>query len=59
MINAKLFVSSHKKYALENFNMFEGEEGGPEDRPLIVQVITLWLILTSVVPMVYMSTCVD
>ncbi|KAF9516061.1 hypothetical protein BS47DRAFT_1371873 [Hydnum rufescens UP504] len=28
MINAKLFV---------NFNMFEGEEGGPEDRPLIVQ----------------------
>ena len=38
MINAKLFVSSNKKYVLENFNIPEGEEGGPEDRPLIVQV---------------------
>ncbi|KAF8336539.1 uncharacterized protein EI90DRAFT_3169608 [Cantharellus anzutake] len=37
MINSKLFTNSNKKYILENFNMVEGEEGGPHDRPLVVQ----------------------
>lgn len=38
MINSKLFTNANKKYVLENFNMIDGEEGGPEDRPLVVQV---------------------
>jgi len=41
MINAGMYVSANKKYRLENFNIPLGEEGGPSDRPLIVQV-SVW-----------------
>lgn len=41
MINAKMFVGNNKKYQLDNFNMLFHEEGGPSDRPLIVQVCFL------------------
>jgi len=38
MINAKMFADGHRKpYRELNFNISQGEEGGPEDRPLIVQ----------------------
>ncbi|PCH34469.1 Dus-domain-containing protein [Wolfiporia cocos MD-104 SS10] len=38
MINAKMFAEgSRKGYREQNFNITFGEEGGPEDRPLIVQ----------------------
>ncbi|EGN99640.1 hypothetical protein SERLA73DRAFT_134960 [Serpula lacrymans var. lacrymans S7.3] len=38
MINAKMFAGGvHKNYQEQNFNIPNGEEGGPLDRPLIVQ----------------------
>ncbi|KII88082.1 hypothetical protein PLICRDRAFT_125236 [Plicaturopsis crispa FD-325 SS-3] len=38
MINAKMFFERNRKnFREQNFNIAEGEEGGPEDRPLIVQ----------------------
>jgi len=38
MINAKMFAeSSHPTYKQLSFNTVFGEEGGPQDRPLIVQ----------------------
>ncbi|KAF8323992.1 Dus-domain-containing protein [Clavulina sp. PMI_390] len=37
MINAKMFVGGNTKYQDENFNLKIGEEGGPTDRPLVVQ----------------------
>lgn len=38
MINAKMFATQkNKAYRELNFNTEHGEEGGPEDRPLIVQ----------------------
>ncbi|KZW00556.1 dihydrouridine synthase [Exidia glandulosa HHB12029] len=38
MINAKMYTTDHmKRYREECFNLEHGEEGGPEDRPLIVQ----------------------
>ncbi|OBZ68583.1 tRNA-dihydrouridine(16/17) synthase [NAD(P)(+)] [Grifola frondosa] len=38
MINAKMFAEGIRKpYREQNFNIALGEEGGPEDRPLIVQ----------------------
>ncbi|QRV80665.1 tRNA-dihydrouridine synthase 1 [Ceratobasidium sp. AG-Ba] len=38
MINAKLFAEdSRRGYRDQNFNIPLGEEGGPQDRPLIVQ----------------------
>ncbi|KZT01148.1 Dus-domain-containing protein [Laetiporus sulphureus 93-53] len=38
MINAKMYADgSHKNYRQQVFNTAFGEEGGPEDRPLIVQ----------------------
>ncbi|KIM77104.1 hypothetical protein PILCRDRAFT_825640 [Piloderma croceum F 1598] len=39
MINAKMFASekTRKGYRDQNFNISNGEEGGPQDRPLIVQ----------------------
>lgn len=40
MINAGMYISGNKKYRLESFNIPQGEEGGPLDRPLIVQVNT-------------------
>ncbi|EIW63720.1 Dus-domain-containing protein [Trametes versicolor FP-101664 SS1] len=38
MINAKMFAEGNRKpYREQNFDTIHGEEGGPEDRPLIVQ----------------------
>ncbi|KAH8107419.1 Dus-domain-containing protein [Phellopilus nigrolimitatus] len=38
MINAKMFAESkHKSYKEQAFNLLNGEEGGSQDRPLIVQ----------------------
>ncbi|KZT64069.1 Dus-domain-containing protein [Daedalea quercina L-15889] len=37
MINAKMFSDPKHKYREEVFNIIVGEEGGPEDRPLIIQ----------------------
>ncbi|KAH9911795.1 Dus-domain-containing protein, partial [Epithele typhae] len=38
MINAKMFADAkHKHYREVRFNTAHGEEGGPEDRPLIIQ----------------------
>ncbi|EJF67496.1 Dus-domain-containing protein [Dichomitus squalens LYAD-421 SS1] len=38
MINAKMYAEgSRKPYREQNFDTVHGEEGGPEDRPLIVQ----------------------
>ncbi|KAI0076821.1 Dus-domain-containing protein [Panus rudis PR-1116 ss-1] len=38
MINAKMFAEHKTKaYRDQQFNITEGEEGGPDDRPLIVQ----------------------
>ncbi|KAI0066734.1 Dus-domain-containing protein [Artomyces pyxidatus] len=38
MINAKMFAAASRKgYREQTFNIEHGEEGGPEDRPLIVQ----------------------
>ncbi|KAH8099820.1 Dus-domain-containing protein [Cristinia sonorae] len=38
MINAKMFAEGNRKpFREQNFNISKGEEGGPEDRPLIVQ----------------------
>ncbi|KAF8601215.1 Dus-domain-containing protein [Ceratobasidium sp. AG-I] len=38
MINAKMFADNARKgYRDQNFNIPLGEEGGPQDRPLIVQ----------------------
>ncbi|KAI0829112.1 hypothetical protein BC628DRAFT_1417455 [Trametes gibbosa] len=38
MINAKMFAEGNRKpYREQNFDTVHGEEGGPEDRPLIVQ----------------------
>ncbi|KAI0776333.1 Dus-domain-containing protein [Trametes elegans] len=38
MINAKMFAEGVRKpYREQNFDTVHGEEGGPEDRPLIVQ----------------------
>ncbi|EPS99345.1 hypothetical protein FOMPIDRAFT_1030904 [Fomitopsis schrenkii] len=37
MINAKMFSDPRHKYREEVFNTIAGEEGGPEDRPLIIQ----------------------
>ncbi|TCD63176.1 hypothetical protein EIP91_005873 [Steccherinum ochraceum] len=38
MINAKMFAEGNRKpFREQNFNIACGEEGGPEDRPLIVQ----------------------
>ncbi|KAI0370136.1 Dus-domain-containing protein [Pilatotrama ljubarskyi] len=38
MINAKMFAEGVRKpYREQNFDTLHGEEGGPEDRPLIVQ----------------------
>ena len=50
MINAKMFVGNNKKYQLDNFNMTCLEEGGPSDRPLIVQVRSALLGTLSSVP---------
>ena len=41
MINAGIYAGANKKYRLESFNIPLGEEGGPLDRPLIVQV-SMW-----------------
>ncbi len=40
MINARLFSDDRHKdtYRQNMFNTIYGEEGGPEDRPLVVQV---------------------
>ncbi|KAG8754701.1 hypothetical protein FRC12_011111 [Ceratobasidium sp. 428] len=38
MINAKLFAEDTRRgYREQNFNITFGEEGGPQDRPLIIQ----------------------
>lgn len=37
MINAKLYAECRKGFREVHFNLKEGEEGGPVDRPLIVQ----------------------
>ncbi|THH04060.1 hypothetical protein EW145_g5799 [Phellinidium pouzarii] len=38
MINAKMFAETkHKTYKEQAFNLIHGEEGGPQDRPLVVQ----------------------
>ncbi|TFY78902.1 hypothetical protein EWM64_g5114 [Hericium alpestre] len=38
MINAKMFAEATRSpYREQNFNTANGEEGGPEDRPLIIQ----------------------
>ncbi|KAH9912162.1 Dus-domain-containing protein [Epithele typhae] len=38
MINAKMFADAkHKNYREVQFNTVQGEEGGPGDRPLIIQ----------------------
>lgn len=37
MINAKLYAECRKGFRDLNFDLKRGEEGGPEDRPLIVQ----------------------
>ncbi|EPQ59942.1 Dus-domain-containing protein [Gloeophyllum trabeum ATCC 11539] len=38
MINAKMYAGDKSKaYRETNFNLTQGEEGGPEDRPLIIQ----------------------
>ncbi|KAI5120563.1 hypothetical protein M0805_002513 [Coniferiporia weirii] len=38
MINARMYAESkHKSYKEQAFNLVLGEEGGPHDRPLIVQ----------------------
>ncbi|KAG8695655.1 hypothetical protein FRC09_009015 [Ceratobasidium sp. 395] len=39
MINAKLFAEDTRRgYREQNFNITFGEEGGPQDRPLIIQL---------------------
>jgi len=37
MINSKLYAECRKNFRETHFNLKEGEEGGPGDRPLIVQ----------------------
>lgn len=49
MINAKMFADNARKgYRDQNFNIPLGEEGGPQDRPLIVQVRLHFILLIMI-----------